>query len=242
MEFVTEQWPPLFKIDASAEVQALERTKPDTIYNVTFGTDLQKFVRESATRGLFEGRKVYGLLTGEPEYLDPLGAESPEGWFVTGYPWYAITDGPAKEFVDAYMEAYPDETPKVDSLVGYMAAKSIAAVITKAGSTDTDALLEAFKDLKVETPMGEITYRSLDHQSTIGAYVGTTALKAGKGVMVDRSYKDPDPLHAERLRNQEDAPGGLISDRLVRRLSRRRTVPLPARTERTLWVFLLRSS
>ncbi|HBR38622.1 MAG TPA: twin-arginine translocation pathway signal protein, partial [Sulfitobacter pontiacus] len=46
VEFVGEQWPALFKIDAGAEVQALERSKPDAIYNVTFGPDLAKFVRE----------------------------------------------------------------------------------------------------------------------------------------------------------------------------------------------------
>ncbi|MEJ8475674.1 ABC transporter substrate-binding protein [Roseibium algae] len=193
VEFVTEQWPALFKIDAGSEVQAIESAKPDAIYNVTFGPDLAKFVREGTTRGVFEGRKVYGLLTGEPEYLEPLKDEAPEGWFVTGYPWYSFTSGPEKEFVDAYIAEFPDETPKIGSLVGYMTAKSIAALIDKAGSTETAALLDAFKDLKVETPMGEITYRSLDHQSTMGAYVGTTTLKDGKGVMVDWSYKDPAP-------------------------------------------------
>lgn len=193
VEFVAEQWPALFKIDAGAEVQALEKAKPDAIYNVTFGPDLQKLVREGTTRGVFEGRKVYGLLTGEPEYLDPLGDEAPEGWYVTGYPWYGFESGPEKEFVDAYMAAFPDETPKIGSLVGYMTAKSIAAAIEKAGSTETAALLDAFKDLSLDTPMGEITYRDLDNQSTMGAYVGTTALKDGKGVMVDWEYKSPLP-------------------------------------------------
>ena len=191
VEFVTEQWPALFKIDAGAEVQAIEASKPDAIFNVTFGTDLQKFVREGSTRGLFDDRKVYGLLTGEPEYLDPLGEEAPEGWLVTGYPWYGVEDGPAKEFVEAYMAAYPGETPKIGSLVGYMTVQSVAALIEKAGSTDTDALLEAFKDLKVDTPMGEIVYRDLDNQSTMGAYVGTTAVEDGKGVLVDWEYKEP---------------------------------------------------
>ena len=92
VEFVTEQWPALFKIDAGAEVQALERSKPDAIFNVTFGTDLAKFVREGTTRGVFDGRTVFGMLTGEPEYLDPLGEEAPEGWIVTGYPWYDVSD------------------------------------------------------------------------------------------------------------------------------------------------------
>ena len=194
VEFVAEQWPALFKIDAGAEVQAIERAKPDAIYNVTFGTDLAKFVRDGGDRGLFDGRNVYGLLTGEPEYLEPLGDEAPEGWFVTGFPWYGFEDGtPGKTFVDAYTEA-TGETPKIGSLVGYMTAQSIAAGIEAAGSTDTEALVAAFEGLTVEdTPIGELTYREIDNQSTLGAWVGTTALEDGKGVMVDWEYKDPAP-------------------------------------------------
>ena len=194
VEFVAEQWPALFNIDAGAEVQAIERAKPDAIYNVTFGTDLAKLVREGGDRGLFDGRSVYGLLTGEPEYLEPLGDEAPEGWYVTGFPWYGFEDGtPGKTFVDAYVEA-TGETPKIGSLVGYMTAQSIAAAINKAGATDTASLVAAFEDLKVEgTPIGELSYRAIDNQSTLGAWVGTTAVEDGKGVMVDWEYKDPAP-------------------------------------------------
>ena len=187
--FVTEQWPALFKIDAGAEVQAIEKAKPDAIYNVTFGGDLAKFVREGNTRGLFEGRNVYGLLTGEPEYLDPLKDEAPEGWVVTGYPWYDLTDESNKAFVDAYQNKY-DEGPGIGSLVGYMTVQSIAAGISKAGSTDTDAMIAAFKGLEVDTPVGTIQFREQDHQSTMGAFVGTTTVVDGKGIMVDWSYKD----------------------------------------------------
>lgn len=188
-EFVTEQWPALFKIDAGAEVQAIERAKPDAIYNVTFGGDLAKFVREGTTRGLFEGRKVYGLLTGEPEYIDPLKDEAPEGWTVTGYPWYDFTEGSNKDFVDAYLAEY-GERPGIGSLVGYMTVQSIAAAITRAGATDADSLIKGFKGLDVETPVGKIHFREQDHQATMGAFVGTTAIRDGAGIMVDWEYKD----------------------------------------------------
>ncbi|SDI31928.1 ABC transporter substrate-binding protein [Salipiger marinus] len=192
VEFVAEQWPALFNIDAGAEVQALERAKPDAIFNVTFGTDLAKFVREGGDRGLFDGRDVYGLLTGEPEYLEPLGDEAPEGWFVTGFPWYGFEDGiPGKIFVDAYVEE-TGETPKIGSVVGYMTAQSIAAAIEKAGATDTESLRMAFEGLDVEnTPIGTLHYREIDNQSSLGAWVGTTAVEDGKGVMVNWEYKDP---------------------------------------------------
>jgi branched-chain amino acid transport system substrate-binding protein len=191
VEFVGEQWPALFKIDAGAEVQALERSKPDAIYNVTFGPDLAKFVREGTTRGLFDGRTVYGLLSGEPEYLEPLADEAPEGWVVTGYPWYDFTeeDGANKVFVDAYQARF-NETPKLGSLVGYMTAETVAAAIEKAGSTEGDAIRQAFEGLNVTTPVGEITFREIDNQATMGAFVGTTALKDGAGVMTDWTYLD----------------------------------------------------
>lgn len=189
VEFVAEQWPAVFKIDAGAEVQALERAKPDAIYNVTFGPDLAKFVREGTDRGLFDGRNVYGLLSGEPEYMDPLGDEAPEGWTVTGYPWYDLNEGAAGDFVSAYKSAY-DDHPRIGSLVGYMTVQSIVAALEKAGSTETEAIRAAFEDLQVATPMGDILYRAIDNQSTAGAYVGTTTVKDGKGIMVDWEYKN----------------------------------------------------
>lgn len=188
-EFVAEQWPGVFKIDAGAEVQALERSKPDAIYNVTFGTDLAKFVREGGDRGLFDGRKVFSLLSGEPEYLEPLGEEAPEGWTVTGYPWYDLNDGPAGAFVTDYQARY-GTAPRLGSMVGYMTVQSIAAAIGRAGSTETEAIRMAFEGLPVATPVGDIVFRAADNQSTMGAYVGTTALRDGGGVMVDWEYKE----------------------------------------------------
>tara|TARA_B100001093_G_scaffold398533_1_gene385886 strand:- start:2304 stop:3509 length:1206 start_codon:yes stop_codon:yes gene_type:complete len=188
-EFVAEQWPGVFKIDAGAEVQALERAKPDAIYNVTFGPDLAKFVREGGDRGLFDGRQVYGLLSGEPEYLDPLGAEAPEGWTVTGYPWYDLPSGPGADFVTTYQSRW-DDYPRIGSLVGYMTVQSIVAALNRAGSTETEAIRSAFEDLPVNTPVGDIIFRASDHQSTMGAYVGSTTLRDGKGVMVNWEYKN----------------------------------------------------
>lgn len=189
VEFVVEQWPALFKIDAAAESQAIEAAKPDAIYNVTFGGDLAKFVREGSLRGLFKDRLVLGLLNGEPEYLDPLKDEAPEGWIVTGYPWYAIEDEAHRKFVEAYQARWNDY-PRNGSLVGYNTMLSVAALLNKANSTDTEAMVDAFEGLEVETPIGPITYRAIDHQSTMGAFVGKTTVKDGKGIMVDWSYKD----------------------------------------------------
>jgi len=189
VEFVAEQFPALGRIDAGATVQALEASKPDAIFNVTFGGDLTNFVRQGNTRGLFEGRTVVSMLTGEPEYLDPLGAEAPVGWIVTGYPQADIKTPEHVKFREAYVKKFNDY-PRLGSVVGFDTMNSIAAALTKAGSTDTEKLVDALKGLKFPSAFGQAEYRAVDHQSTLGAYVGKTALKDGKGVMVDWRYAD----------------------------------------------------
>jgi branched-chain amino acid transport system substrate-binding protein len=189
VEFVTEQAPPLGKIEAGAVVQALADSKPDAIFNVLFGADLSKFVREGNTRGLFDGRSVVSVLTGEPEYLDPLKDEAPNGWIVTGYPWNGINTAAHKTFLDAYQAKFKDY-PRLGSVVGYTMIMAAAAGVEKAKSTDSDKLVAAFKGLQVDSPFGKISFRPEDHQATMGAFVGKTKNDGGKGVMVDYVYYD----------------------------------------------------
>ncbi len=189
VEFVAEQAAPLGKVDAGAVAQALADAKPDAIFNVLFGADLTRFVREGTTRGLFKGREVVSLLSGEPEYLDPLKDEAPVGWLVTGYPWYGIQTPEHKAFFVNYYKKYKDY-PRLGSVVGYATIKSIAAAIAKAKSTDTEKLAAAFRGLQLNSPFGAISYRAQDHQATMGAFVGRIALDGGKGIMKDYYYVD----------------------------------------------------
>ncbi len=189
IEWVGEQWPPQGKIDAGPVVQALAAMQPEAVLNVTFGPDLVKFVREGNSRGLFKNRAVVSFLTGEPEYLDPLKDETPEGWIVTGYPWNMIHTPAHDTFLKAYQAKFNDY-PRLGSLVGYTLIKSAAAILIKAGSTDTAKLIAAAEGIEFPSPFGPATFRAIDHQSTLGAYVGRTAVKDGKGVMVDFVYQD----------------------------------------------------
>src|SRR5882724_9837412 len=191
IQWVDEQWPPQGKIDAGPVVQAVAAANPEAILNVTFGADLVKFVREGNTRGLFRDRAVVSFLTGEPEYLDPLKEETPE----------------PHAFLKAYQAKYNDH-PRLGSIVGYQTIKSAAAILAKANSTDPEKLIAATEGLSVASPFGEITFRKIDHQSTLGAFVGKTALKDGKGIMVDSVYRKgmdylPSDAEVDKLRPKD---------------------------------------
>jgi len=189
VRFVAEQWPALGKIDAGATAAALARAEPEAILNITFGPDLTNFVRQGNTRGLFDKRAVVSMLTGEPEYLEPLGDETPEGWIVTGYPWAQVDTPANKDFVSAYQAKF-NTHPMMGSVVGYAMIRAIAAGIGKSGSTDTERMADGFAGAAFDTPFGRAMFRAIDHQSTLGTFIGKTALKDGHGVMVDWRYDD----------------------------------------------------
>src|SRR3989475_3126288 len=189
VQVVGEHWPTLGKLEAGPFVTAILHQNPRALYVSLFGSDWIAFVREAQKRGLFQKTFVVGILLGEPEYIDPLKTEAPEGMLVTGYPWYDIVAPAHKDFVARFTKKY-DKNPVLGSLVGYVTYLSIVDAIRKAGSTDTDKLVAAFRGLKVETPIGPISYRASDGQSTMGAWVGTTKLDArrGVGIMVNYEY------------------------------------------------------
>lgn len=202
--FVAEQFTTLFKIDAGATIQVLEAARPEAIFNATFGPDLIRFVREGNDRNFFKNKAVASVLTGQPEFLDPLKDEAPVGWIVTGYPWDLIDTAEHKTFVDAYRKKFNDY-PRAGSLSGYTTIKALAAAIAKAKSTETEKLVEAMKGLRVDSPTGPIVFRAIDHQSTMGMYVGRIALKGGKGTMEDFYYADgakylPSDAEVRRMR------------------------------------------
>lgn len=189
VEFVGEQWPAQGKLEAGTTLQAIMQSKPDAIFNVTFGADLAKLVREGNTRGIFPKAPVVSLLSGEPEYLDVLKDETPKGWIVTGYPWDQIDSQEHASFAANYYRRFK-EYPKVGSVVGYATMQAIFAAIKKANSTDNEKLVTAMRGLQFSTPFGPAEFRKLDQQSTMGAYVGKLDVRAHKGTMVQWRYAD----------------------------------------------------
>ena len=189
VEFVGEQWPALGKIDAGSSLSALMQSKPDAIFNVTFGADLAKLVREGNQRSIFPRVPVVSMSSGEPEYLEVLKDETPKGWIVTGYPWDQIDTKEHASFAANYYKKFK-ENPKLGSVVGYATMQAIFAGIKKAGTTDNEKLIVAMRGLKFSTPFGPAEFRAIDQQSTMGAYVGKLDVRGNQGTMTQWRYAD----------------------------------------------------
>ena len=163
------------------------------------GGDLQRHLRRRPRpvrpRGR-DARPVQGPRGGEPADRRagiPRSAEGARrrraGWS-PAIPGTRSTTPEHKAFLDAYQAKFNDY-PRLGSVVGYATMQAVAAILAKAGSTETEKMVAAAEGIGVETPFGPITFRAADHQSTMGAFVGRTALaRTARAIMVDWHYAD----------------------------------------------------
>jgi branched-chain amino acid transport system substrate-binding protein len=207
-ESIGEYWPKLGEGEYSSYITSILQTRPEAVFCSLFGSDWIAFVKQAKNFGLFKEVFFVGILLGEPEYIEPLGKDAPEGMLVTGYPYYAIKSPEHNSFLTAYMKK-TGSPPRLGSLVGYITTISLAEAIKAAGTTDTEKVIDAFENLKVLTPAGPVQYRKVDHQSTFGAWVGYTKLDPvrGHGIMVDWEYWDgsrvlPSPEEVLKMRGK----------------------------------------
>ncbi|ASU39399.1 ABC transporter substrate-binding protein [Herbaspirillum sp. meg3] len=189
VEFVAEQWPALGKLKAADAVKALRQARPDAIFNVTFGTDLQQFVEEGSRQGLFASSTVYSMSAGEALGDMQAQYEAVRNWVVLGYPTDQIATAEHQRFREAYLKRY-NEKPHQAAIFGYSTIMALVGGIKKAGSTDSDKLVIAMRGLSMDSPVGPIVFRSQDQQSSMGAFVGTLVYKDGRSPSSDWRYLD----------------------------------------------------
>ena len=83
-----------------------------------------------------------------------------------------------------------EDGTRLGSLLGYAVGTMMRDMFNKAGSTETEALIKALEGAKFDSLFGAVTMRAIDHQATVGAWVGETTLNGKNGTMKNWRYVD----------------------------------------------------
>ena len=177
------------RIDAEAVAAALDRGRPDAVFNVESGADLRALLRQGGARDAFADRRVASLLTGDTADLDALKDEAPQGWLVAGYPAAALLTPANQAFVKAYQARF-NEAPRLGSVLGYTLVKVTAELLRRAGEGGAERVVAAAEGLAFDSPLGPARFRAADHRSTLGTFVGRSAQRNNRGIMTDFAYRD----------------------------------------------------
>jgi branched-chain amino acid transport system substrate-binding protein len=189
VEFVSDQWPAMGKIKADDVARGIRQSRPDAIFNATFGEDLQKFVQAGNRQQLFAGVRVVSMSSAGAQSLDPSQSEAIRDWVAVGYPWDQINTPEHQRFLEAYLKKF-SERPQLSAVLGYSTMMAIAGGLKKSEGGDGEVLLEALRGLHWSSPLGELSFRALDQQSTMGAFIGLVSQKDGRSTMREWRYLD----------------------------------------------------
>ncbi|VTU30823.1 ABC transporter substrate-binding protein [Variovorax sp. PBL-E5] len=170
-QVVGEAWPKLGEPDYSSYITSLMSSKPDVIFSYLWGADLIGFVKQGKPYGVFDKAKVASLV-----FLDDmkaLGSEMPDGLIAQmRAPFFAIEGDRMTKFVEQYRARYNDY-PADWAIMGYEGMQILAQSIKQANSLESDAIVKAVEQVKYDGLRGPISFRAIDHQGTVGSYIGT---------------------------------------------------------------------
>lgn len=178
--FVDEQWPALGKLDAPAVMAALARAKPDAVFNASFGPDLDRLLAQSRHTRVFEQARFVSMAGAGPAVIEALKGTALAGWIAAGSPPPGIDVPGYAPFRQAFRDKYGIE-PQLPALIGYAMIQAIAQALHNAGTADSESLIDTLRGMKFDTPVGRLEIRAIDHQATMGAFIGQLVAR-GPGV------------------------------------------------------------
>jgi branched-chain amino acid transport system substrate-binding protein len=174
-EFIGEQWPKLFAADYTPYINAILAAKPDAVFCSFWGGDLVAFIKQAKPYGLFDKIKWIIATGADITVTQVLGKEMPTGLIVDQRYYFYWPDTPVnKAFVKAYKEAYGNY-PSAWAEEGYDGIYFLADAVKKAGSLDTEKVIDALEGLTIDAPRGKATMRKEDHQLSCDFMVGESA-------------------------------------------------------------------
>lgn len=167
---VGETFAPLDSMDFSQYFGAIRAARPEVLYTSVAGNDTVRFFTQLEEFGVRDTVTLVGASgTLTSQNIGAIGSAA-EG-FVTGVGYSTEIPTPENEaFVAAFREAY-NADPDLYGADSYGLIYAYAAAVEEAGTTETDALREAFRGLSWMTPQGMKTIREGDHQAMQPMYV-----------------------------------------------------------------------
>jgi branched-chain amino acid transport system substrate-binding protein len=185
IQIVDQQWPKLGEPDFTPFITAQMSKKPDAVYCSLFAGDFVTFAKQAAPRGYFtaiKNRLVDGGEVGSPDAAQALGADYPYGIIADSYDpvvWSGSEPAAHKAFVEALKKFTHTQYASGWSVIGYQTVYALAAGITKANSTKSDAVSKALEGLTFDTPVGPRTFSVKSHETFAPEYWGEMVKEPG---------------------------------------------------------------
>lgn len=204
VEIVGELFPKLMTADFTPYINKIIEAKPDAVWSPLWGGDAVTLIKQAMPFKLFDQVKFAFPVGASQEVLVPIGKDMPEGIYMSARYFFTTPDSEMnKRFVKAYYERFK-EYPSYMAEESYAGVYFLKAAIERAGTTDTEKIIEAVErePLAWETPEGWKIMRKGDHLVVEDVVWGETVYSEKYGFAI---LKNMQSIQAEQIcRTQEE--------------------------------------
>lgn len=172
VQIVGEAYVKPTETDYNPYITAILQAQPDIVF---FAWQVGiPFYKQAAAYQLSQKVQLLSAYWGGVQDMMVLPKEElPVGAVVGGIPWYGIKTAENEAFVNAFKQKY-GVPPKPTAYFEYVTLQVLAEAIRKAGSLETEKVIQVLESgLEVDTILGKVKMRGLDHQGTLPYYLGT---------------------------------------------------------------------
>ena len=160
--------------DFNAHIAQIMASDCDCVASGLWGAAFINFAKQARPFGLFD--KVKYVSAGEiasHEIAGKMKGDYPDNVWGNAYElWYHDHSPLHKPFHDALARRQETDQTSGWPVLAYIGVKAVAAAAARAGSVDTDALIEALEGLTIETPVGPRTIDPETHEANTGQFWG----------------------------------------------------------------------
>jgi urea transport system substrate-binding protein len=187
---VGEEYVALGTTDFSSVLTRIAKAKPDVLFVDVVGTDGIALSKQFYDYGLSKSTHFASTVHME-SYITAIGPQASEGTTVS-FGYFQNLKTPAN---DAFLAGFRKIEPKLPATTitarGYVLLQMWAAAVTKAGTTDSQAVKTAFEGISLaDSPIGPVTMRASDHHTQGHMYIAV--VKNGQfEVVQDLGMVDP---------------------------------------------------
>ncbi len=190
VKIVGELFPKFLSKDFTPEIKKIKEAKPDAVWSPLWGGDAVTFIRQAIPSGIFQQTRFAFPCAGALEVLVPMGKDMPDGIYVSSRYFFPTPDSSLnKQFVKAYRERFK-EYPDYMAGETYAGVYFIKAAVERAGTTDTEKIIEAVdkEPLAWNTPEGWKIMRPEDHSVVEDVLWGETAFNEKFGFSMPKTF------------------------------------------------------
>lgn len=173
-QVVGKEFHKVFNKDFAPYISKIQASGADYVITGNWGTDLAQLIIQSRSLGM---NLPIGCTFLDDDAVMSVAGDSAKGCVEANMYVLGVDTDKAKAFENTYNKNSGDKWPSFVSGQAYMGTKMYLAAVKKAGTFDTEAVINAFEGLTWEGPVATLTMRKEDHQNQTPVVIGEFAQK-----------------------------------------------------------------